>query len=73
MREAYNAKPVGSFCTSLPTPTTRASGQKLCSIIAIYMGLSDPVLEAHVGLVFEDRVDHNGRMWHTLGRWGRSL
>jgi hypothetical protein len=73
LREAYNAKPVGSFFTSLPTPTTRASGQELCSMIAIYMGLSDPMLEAHDGVVFEDRTDQNGRLWRTLDRFGRSL
>jgi len=42
-------------------------------MIAIYMGLSDPMHEAHVGRVFKGRVGHYGRMWRTLDRLGRFL
>jgi hypothetical protein len=73
LREAFDAKTVGTAFTSLPTAATRASGQELCSMVSIYMGVADPMLKAHTGLVFEDRVDQAGRLWRTLDPWGRTL
>ena len=72
-RVAWDAQIPGAAFTTLPTVSLRASGQEFCSVVAMYMGIPDPLLAQHEGTVFMDRASKSGSVRRTIDVYGRAL
>jgi hypothetical protein len=73
LRRAWDVDIPSAFFVSLPTPHTRASGLEVCSMVSIYMGIEDPLLLHHKGLVFRDRNTRGGPLFRELDAHGHAL
>jgi hypothetical protein len=60
LRLSWDANIRGTFFTTLATASLVASGQEVCSMVATYMGIADPLLIRHEGREFNDRNSQSG-------------
>ena len=73
LRRARDVDISSAFFVGLPTAHTRASGQEVCSMVTIYMGIEDPLLLHHKGVVFRDRNTRGGPLFRELDAHGHAL